>query len=199
MIRVLVSLSFACALWAVPASAQTRFDVGLLPGSTVTSDEGAALQFARATTYQATFAWRVWHNASVGVGLEVPFIASPAFDVTTPGRTLPKEYASLYLTPGVRVTLFPDRVVSVFGAAGAGYARYSESKLRVDGSPNPAQRDTNTNAFQFGGGVDVRALRWLGFRAEVRDLCTGARTFSIATPGGRVHNVVGSAGLVLRF
>ena len=199
MIRLLVLLSMAFVLWAVPASAQTRFDVGLLLGSTGTSDEGAALQFARATTYQATFAWRVWHNPSVGVAVEVPFIASPAFDVTTPGRTLPKEYASLYLTPGLRVTVFPDRVVSVFGAAGAGYARYSESKLRVDGSPNPAQRDTNTNAFQFGGGVDVRAVRWLGFRAEVRDLCTGARTFSIATPGGRVHNVVASGGFVLRF
>ena len=196
---VLVSLSVAFALWAVPASAQTRFDVGLLLGSTATSDEGTVLQFKRATTYQATFAWRVWRNQSVAVAVEVPFLASPTFEVVTPGRSLPKEYASLYLTPGVRVTLLPDKVVSVFGAAGAGYARYTESTFRVDGSPNPAQRDTNTNAFQFGGGVDVRALRWLGFRAEVRDLCTGARTFSIATPGGRVHNVVGSAGFVLRF
>lgn len=199
MIRLLVSLSMVGVLCAVPASAQTRVDVGLLLGSTVTSDEGAALQFARATTYQATLGWRLWNNAFVGVGLEVPFLASNAIDVTTLGRTLPKEYASLYLTPGVRVTVFPDRVVSVFGAVGAGYARYSESKLRVDDSPNPGQRDTNTDAFQFGGGVDVRALRRLGFRAEVRDLFTGARLFSISTPGKRVHNVVASGGLVLRF
>jgi len=199
MIRLFVLLSFAFVLCGVPASAQTRYDVGLLLGSTGTSDEGALLQFDRGTTYQATLAWRVWHNTSVRVAVEVPFIASPAFDVATPGRALPKEYASLYLTPGVRVTVLSDRIVSLFGAAGAGYARYSESKLRVDGSPNPAQRDTNTNAFQFGGGVDVRALRWLGLRAELRDLCTGARTFSISTPGGRVHNVVASGGFVLRF
>ena len=199
MIRLLVSLSVAFALWAVPASAQTRFDVGLLLGSTTTSDEGGVLQFDRGKTYQATVAWRVWHNDSVRVALEVPFIATPDFNVATSGRGLPKAYAALYLTPGVRVTLFPDRAVSVFGAAGAGYARYSESKLRLDGSPNPGQRDTNTNAFQFGAGVDVRALRWLGFRAELRDLCTGARTFSISTPGERVHNVVVSGGLVLRF
>lgn len=199
MIRLVVSLLFAFALLAVPASAQTRYDVGLLLGSTGTSDEGGVLQFDRGRTYQATFAWRVWNNAAARVAVEVPFIASPAFDVATPGRALPKEYASLYLTPGVRVTLLSDNVVSVFGAAGAGYARYSESKLRVDGSPNPAQQDTNTNAFQFGGGVDVRALRWLGFRAEVRDVWTGARTFSIAPPGGRVHNVVASGGFVLRF
>lgn len=196
--RSIVALLVLSA-WSAPAAAQTRFDVGLLLGSTKATDEGSALQFARATTYQAAFAWHVWGNDAVGISIEVPFIASPAFDVTTPGQSLPKEYASLYLTPGVRVTVLPSGVVSVFGAAGAGYARYSESKLRVDGSPNPAQRDTNTDAIQFGGGVDVRALRWLGFRAEVRDEFTGARNFSIATPGARVHNVVGSGGFVLRF
>ena len=185
--------------WSTPAFAQTRYDVGLLLGSTKASDEGSSLQFDRATTFQATFAWRVWQNDTVRVEIEVPFIASPKFEVTTQGRSLPKEYASLYLTPGVRVVAFPSSVVSVFGAVGAGYARYSESKLRVDGGPNPAQRDTNTDAIQFGGGLDVRALRWLGFRAEVRDVYTGARNFSIATPGARVHNVVGSGGLVVRF
>ena len=112
---------------------------------------------------------------------------------------LPKEYASLYLTPGVRVVAFPNHSVSVFGAVGAGYARSSESKLRADESPNPGQRDTNTDAIQFGAGIDIAALRRLGLRFEVRDLFTGARIFSIATPGSRVHNVVGSGGLVLRF
>ena len=185
--------------WGVSAAAQSRVDVGLLLGSTRASDEGAALQFDRATTYQATFAWRVWQNDALRVAIEVPFLASPKFEVATPGRSLPKEYASLYLTPGVRVVAYPVRAVSVFGAVGAGYARYSESKLRADGSPNPGQRDTNTDAIQFGAGIDIAALRRLGFRFEVRDLFTGARVFSLATPGARVHNVVGSGGLVLRF
>ena len=185
--------------WSAPVGAQSRVDVGMLLGSTKASDEGSALQFDRGTTYQATFAWRVWQNDAVAVAIEVPFLASPKFEVTTPGRSLPKEYASLYLTPGVRVVAFPGHVVSVFGAVGAGYARYSESKLRADESPNPGQRDTNTDAIQFGAGIDIAALRRLGFRFEVRDLFTGARLFSIATPGSRVHNVVGSGGLVLRF
>lgn len=199
MIRLSVLLSFAFALWALPASAQPRADVGLLLGSTTTSDQGTVLQFDRGRTYQATFAWRVWHNDSVRVAVEVPFLATPEFVVTTPGRSLPKEYASLYLTPGIRVTALADRAVSVFGAAGAGYARYSESKLRVDGSPNLVQQDTNTDAIQFGGGVDVRVRRWLGLRAEVRDLWTGARKFSIGPAGERVHNVVASGGFVLIF
>jgi hypothetical protein len=70
---------------------------------------------------------------------------------------------------------------------------------RRDGSPNPNQQDTNTSALQFGGGVNVRAWRWLGFRGEIRDMYTGARRFSIPTSGAAVHNVVGSGGLELRF
>ncbi|MCA1562659.1 MAG: hypothetical protein LC753_15555 [Acidobacteria bacterium] len=84
--------------------------------------------------------------------------------------------------------------MSLFGSVGAGYARYSESKERANGSSNPNQRDTNTGALQLGGGVDVRGRRWLGFRGEVRDVYTGPQNFSIATPHGNVHNVVVSGG-----
>ena len=181
------------------AIAQTRYDVGLLLGTTRTSEEGAALAFDNATTYQATFAWRIWGDSKAAVSIEVPFLASPAFTVATPGGSLPKEYAALYLTPGVRLTVHPNGPVSVFGSAGGGYARYSESKERANGSPNPNQRDTNTGAVQFGAGVDVRALRWLALRGEIRDLYTGARKFSIATPHNDVNNVVVSGGFVLRF
>ncbi|MBI1874202.1 MAG: outer membrane beta-barrel protein [Acidobacteria bacterium] len=201
MTKLWAGLAVAACVYVMPdaAFAQQRFDVGLMLGQTKTSDEGAALQFDPATAWQATFAWRVWANEAVRVSVEVPFLASPAFEVATPGRTLPKEYASLYLTPGVRVTLPANGPVSAFGSVGAGYARYSESKLRADGSPNPDQRDTNAGALQLDGGVDVRGFGWLGFRGEVRDVLTGARNFSIATPRGRVHNVTASGGLVLRF
>ena len=179
--------------------AQNRYDVGLLLGATKTSDEASVLEFDKGTTYQATFAWRISTGSRMAVSIEVPFIASPAFTVVTPGGLLPKEYAALYLTPGVRLAVLPTGPVFLFGSVGAGYARYSESKERANGSPNPNQRDTNTGALQLGGGVDVRALRWLAFRGEVRDVYTGARNFSIATPHGHVHNVVVSGGLVLRF
>lgn len=199
MVKRIAVAFVVLVLGAAPASAQSRFDVGLLLGSTQATDEGSVLQFDRGTTYQATFAWRFWQADGVSLSVEVPFIASPAFTVTTPGASLPLEYASLYLTPGLRVTIVPRAPVSFFGAAGAGYARYSESKLRADRGANPNQRDTNAGALQFGGGVDVRGFGWLGFRGEVRDVYTGARIFSLPTPGPRVHNVVASGGLVVRF
>ena len=198
--RLLIGIVTAVvALSSVEATAQSRVDVGLLLGSTRATDEGAVLQFDRATTFQATVAWRTWSSDTAQLSVEIPFIASPAFTLIPPRAGVPLEYASLYLTPGVRATWLPAGRVSLFGAVGAGYARYSESKLKADRSPNPDQLDTNTGALQFGDGVDVRGLRWLGFRGEVRDIYTGARRFSIAEPGPRVHNVIGSGGLVIRF
>lgn len=179
--------------------ADGRIDVGLLLGSTSTSNEGAVLRFDRARTYQATVAWRFFARERVALSIEVALLASPSFAVARAGGVLPKDYASLYLTPGVRVTLPVRRPISLFGTVGGGYARYSEAAVHVDGSPNQGQRDTNTGALQIGGGVDVRASQWLGFRGEIRDVYTGARRFSIPTPGSRTHNVIASAGLVLYF
>jgi opacity protein-like surface antigen len=183
-----------------PARGDERMDLGLMLGSTNATDASTALRFDRGLTYQATFAWRVWSSDDrVSLSIEVPFLASPAFGVMTADGSLPKEYASLYLTPGVRLTLPVRGPFSAFGAVGGGYARYSESKLRRDGSPNPAQQDTNTGALQYGGGINMRAWRWIGFRGEIRDVYTGARRFSIPTAGTAVHNVVVSGGLELRF
>jgi hypothetical protein len=186
-------------LCSTGGAAQTRFDVGLLFGSTRATDAGSVLTFDRGTTYQATFAFDVWRSDSAKLSIEVPFIASPAFTVLTSGGSLPLEYASLYLTPAARVTVLRKSPVSVFGSIGGGYARYSESMLRADRSPNPAQRDTNAGALEFGGGMDVRAFGWLGVRGEVRDIYTGSRNFSIQTPAPKVHNVIASGGLVVRF
>jgi hypothetical protein len=196
--RVIGTLFVVLSLHTAEAAGQGRFDVALLLGSTGATDAGPTLQFDRGKTYQATFAWRVWERDAVALAVEVPFITSPAFNVVRADRPT-YAYASLYLTPGVRVAAFPRRTVSVFGAVGGGYALYTEGQTRIDGAPNPQPRDTNTDAIQFGGGVDVRALQWLAFRGEVRDINTGARQFSIPTPHERVHNVIVSVGFLVGF
>jgi hypothetical protein len=116
-----------CVLTASAARGDDRVDVGLLLGSTRATDAGTALPFGRGLTYQATLAWRVWRNDRAAVSIEVPFLASSAFEVTATNNSLPKEYASLYLTPGVRLTVPLGGPIAAFGAVGAGYARYSES------------------------------------------------------------------------
>jgi hypothetical protein len=153
--------------------------------------------------YQATFAWRVWRNDRAAVSIEAPFLASPAFEVRVPGNSLPKEYASLYLTPGVRVTVPVRGALSAFVAGGAGYARYSESKLRRDDrAPTRASRTairvhcSSVAASTCGPGRGSASAARSMTSTRVH---TGARRFSIPTPGPPVHNVVVSTGLVLQF
>ena len=197
-LRTVAALWLTAALWSTPALAQHRFDVGLLGGWASATREGAVLEFDQSTTYQATLGWPVRRSGKVTLSIELPLFATPALGVKTPGSALPKEYASLFLTPGLRVSVFDTRRVVLFGTVGAGYARYSESRERVDKSPNPEQRDTNTGAFALGAGLEVRD-GWLGVRAEVRDVFTGPRQFSVAPPGPRVHNLLMSLGFAVRF
>ena len=196
------SVAVACvlvSLWSSPALAQRRSDIGLLGGWTKPSAEGSVMQFNFGTTYEVSFARRVWASDRIELAVEVPFLATNSLSIKTPGASLPREYAVLSLTPGVRVMLAPKRMVSVFGALGAGFAAYEESKLRADGTPNPGSQSNSTGAFSFGGGVDVRSGSWLGLRGEMRDVITGARRFSIPTPGDRAHHLVTTVGLVIRL
>jgi hypothetical protein len=82
-----------------------------------------------------------------------------------------------------------DTNAAVFGSAGGGYARYSESKERANGSPNPSQRDTNTGALRLGGGVDARALRWLATTCTTSwsrvDSCFVSESADALDRGGR--------------
>jgi hypothetical protein len=197
--RALIAAAFALAVCGGDAAAQDRADFGLLFGWTKTGSEGTTLAFHLGNTYEATIAWRVWRLAAADVAVELPFVAIPSFTTKTPGALLPKEHAALFLTPGARVTFMPKGFISVFGAVGGGYARYSESVLRADGGPNPAQLDTNAGAVAFGGGVTVRGGGWVNLRGELRDIYTGARRFSVAPPGDRVHNVVVSLGISVPF
>jgi hypothetical protein len=182
-----------------PCFAQSRADIGLLGGWTKPSDAGSVLQFNFGTVYEASFAKRILATDRVDVAVEVPFFAANSLTIKTPGAALPREYAALFLTPGVRLMVAPRRRISVFGALGGGFASYEESALRSDGGPNPARQTNSTGAVSFGGGVDVRSGSWLGLRGEVRDVVTGARRFSLATAGDGAQHVIVTLGLVIRL
>ena len=200
MRRAFVAITWlAMSLWVSSVSAQDRTDIGLLGGWTKPSAEGSVLQFNFGTTYEVSFARRVWSNDQIDVAIEIPFLATNSLSIKTPGASLPREYAGLSLTPGIRVMFAPRRMASVFVAVGGGFAAYEESRLRADGNPNVDSQSNRTGAVSFGGGVDVRSGSWLGLRGEIRDVMTGARRFSIPTPGERVHNLVTTLGLVFRF
>jgi hypothetical protein len=195
----LVAAFLVCACWSGTVFAQSRADVGLLGGWTKGSDEGTVLQFNYGTAYEASFAKRVLARDRIDVAVEIPFLATNSLSVKTPGASLPREYAALSLTPGIRVMFTPRRTTSPFVAIGGGFASYEESALREDGGPNPGHHTNTTGAVSFGGGVDVHTGSWLGLRGEVRDVVSGSRQFSIATPGERAHHLVVTLGFVIRL
>jgi hypothetical protein len=196
---ILAATTVVGALWSGPCFAQSPADIGLLGGWTKPSDEGSVLQFNFGTAYEASFAKRILASDRIDVAVEVPFVAANSLSIKTPGASLPREYAALFLTPGIRLMFAPRRQISAFGAIGGGFASYDESALRADGGPNPGRQTNSTGAISFGGGVDVRTRSWLGLRGEVRDIVTGARRFSLATPGGRAQHVIVTVGLVIRL
>ncbi|MGI8770397.1 MAG: hypothetical protein ACR2JE_03070 [Acidobacteriaceae bacterium] len=187
-----------------------RNEVGLLLGSNqvpVTLQGSKADQSGseihRGLAYQATFAhtWPIGH--AIDAGLEVPLIAIPSEDVRSPLPGVPGNYASLFITPGLRVCFLDDRRISPWAAVGGGYARFAESTTLVSGQPNLGPRGTNTGALQFGGGADfktpIRLLRPIDLRGEVRDFYTGLPHLQLPRSTSGQHNVVISGGFVVRF
>ena len=153
---------------------------------TSTLESGNALQF--------NYGYRFWGNSAVAISGEFHLLASPLREARGPS-TATRDYATLFLVPGVRVKFNPGGRVQPYGAVGVGYALYEQSMQTIGGQPNPAPRHVHEAALGYGGGLDVPVNRWLAIRGEVRDFYSGGSL----TSGIRQHNVVAGGGFVLRF
>jgi opacity protein-like surface antigen len=130
---------------------------------------------------------------------EINFLASPTREVSSSATAATHDFASLYVTPGVYVKLFPTARISPYGVIGGGYGDYEQSITRIDGQPNPAPRQLARGVFDFGAGVDVRVWRFVALRGEARDFFTGTPNYNIPSLSGGQHNVVATGGFVLRW
>lgn len=118
-----------------------------------------------------------------------------------------------FLTPDAQVKLFPRSRVSPYGFFGAGYARVVDVGI---GSLSPFRSrvfDNGTWALTYGGGVDVKVVRWFGIRGEVRGFYTGSNNFPaipelssvpLQTPStagnlDRRNTAIATVGLQFRF
>jgi len=130
---------------------------------------------------------------------EINFVASPLRDVSSSVNTATHDFASLYITPGLRVKFRPALRISPYAVIGGGYAGYEQSLTRIDGRPNQALRELARGVFDFGAGVDVHVWRFVALRGEARDFYTGSPGYNIATISGGQHNVVATGAFVLRW
>ncbi|MFN0169069.1 MAG: outer membrane beta-barrel protein [Bryobacteraceae bacterium] len=179
-----------------------RHEIGLTLGAligTAKDAPGGALDIGTGVAFQANYGYRFFGTGKVGLSGEVRLLASPLQEIESSTRTATRDYASLYVIPGVRVNFAPAARVSPFAAIGWGYALFEQSTNRIDGNPNAAPRFNHRGALAFGGGLDVRVWRFVSARWEVRDFYSGNPAFNTPVVGSGVHNIAAGGGLVFRF
>ncbi len=191
-------LTWTLLALAAPAWAQKHELAFTLGGTTNDLKTALSARVSSGKALQINYGYRVIGNDKFALSAEVHFLANPQRQVTG-SPTLTRDFASLYLTPGIRVKVNPKGRIQPFGTIGGGYALYEQSTLTVGGAPNNAPRHIDRGAFTFGGGADVRILRWLAVRGDIRDFYTGRPVLTLTTQNGQQHNVVASGGFVLRF
>jgi hypothetical protein len=187
---------------AVARETGARHEVGLTLGGLFGAERSGGatrLDLGSGVALQANYGYRIAGGETAALYGEVHFLANPLREVGSTDRTLTRDAATIFLTPGIRVKFFPNRGAAPYFAVGGGWSVYEQSVNTLGGSPNPASRLVNHGAFDYGGGVDFKFWRFVNLRAEVRDFYAGAPSYNTTAIRGGQHNVVAGGGLVLRF
>ena len=200
-IRVVLLLPMAIVLCSGQEQApknELGFTLGGIPSlSRSTSQE--SLDPGAGTALGVNYGRRFVSGTKVALYGEVNLLANPQRDVTSNIGSATKNFASLYITPGVRLKFFPTSAISPYAVVGGGYADYEQSTTRLDGQPNSTSRELARGVFDFGAGVDVHVWRWIALRGEARDFYTGSPAYNVATISGGQHNVAIGGGFVVRW
>jgi hypothetical protein len=162
-------------------------------GTAPSLDAGAGMAF------EINYSRRVANLQAVAIYGEVEFLASPSRQISSVNTALTHDFASLYVTPGIRVSLLPGARISPFAVIGGGYGDYEQSTALINGKPNPAPRERSVGVFDFGGGVDFRVFRFLALRGSIRDFYTGSPDYNLSSISGSQHNVAATGSIVLRW
>jgi hypothetical protein len=201
-------LFLVIATVTVPARAQSQepgqnqeltFSLGGIPGQTRNFQGSAgAAQISADRSFGINYGHRFLGAKIAALYGELEFVAIPNRALTAASATVPQNYASLYLTPGVRLKFLPGSRLSPWAAIGGGYGLYQQSAQLSNGQ-NTTNKFLNRGVFEYGGGLDYRLFRFIGLRGEVRDFFSGNPNLNAALNSSTQHNVVASGGIILRF
>jgi len=198
-------LVVVCAFVA-PAAAQKNELSGIL-GRTFIADQGISgapsydpyLRFGEGLTFEVNYARRVLEGNLWSVALEVPFVVDPVEKVHSEQDLTPKQYASFFVTPAARLSVFPEQAVSPWVSFGGGFGYFHESSTLEFGEANPGKTGTSTGVLQGGVGLDVRISRHFTLRGEGRDFWSGVPQLNVDTGKSREHNIFAGGGIVWHF
>jgi hypothetical protein len=204
-LRLLVFLALAmlAPTFPVQALAQSN-DITLSLGGTLSQSRGFRSPTTGATQTSADISLGVNYgrrflDAEVAeLYGEIESVALPNRGLTAATATVPQNYASLYVAPGLQLKVLPSARLSPWFAVGGGYALYEQS-AKLSNGQNTTNKFLSRGVFDFGGGLDYKVFRFLGLRGEVRDFLSGNPNLNVALSSSTQHNVVASGGINVRF
>ena len=179
-------------------------------GRTFISDQGISgptaplvnpfVRSGEGLTFEVNYSRYFIFNPVFAVSGEVPAVFNLDEDLGSGSAVVPPGYRQIFVTPSVRVNLFPGTAVSPWVSFGGGVGHFSESsQLIYSGGPNPG-KSTTSGVIQGGLGLDVKFWRRFSIRGEVRDFWSGEPDFPLANTGKtRQHNFFVGGGVVWHF
>ena len=157
------------------------------------------VNIGRGLAFQGNYGRRLHTTDLLGFTVEVPVVYLPDQDLLSSNDLVPADYKALFVTPGVRVNLFPNTLLSPWGSVGGGLGHFTTSKNGVFNVLKVPGKSTSTGVFEFGVGLDVKVWRSLKFRGEVRDFYSGVPDLNVVQGRTRMHNFIGGGGVVWMF
>src|SRR5260370_6575489 len=118
---------------------------------------------------QVNYGRRFLNSDKAALYGEINFLASPLREVSTSVTTATRDFASLYVTPGIRVKFLPASRISPYAVVGGGYADYGASAALFYGRPHPVDRQLAPADFALRPSAEVQGARLFALRWEARD------------------------------
>ena len=154
-------------------------------------------------TFEVDYSRRLFATPIFSVSGEVPAVFNLDEDLGSGSDVVPSDYKQIFVTPAVRLNLFPSTAVSPWVSFGGGFGYFSESKNLNYYGTNPGGSSTS-GVIQGGLGLDVnpftKRFSRFGFRGEVRDFWSGTPDLPLADTGKtRQHNYFLGGGVIWHF
>lgn len=206
MLLLAASLAFA-------QDQQPKNEIAIGVGRTFVSDQGIpntnffdnTVHSGKGLSFNFLYARQLkfFKFADSALGIELPVIYNPDEDLNFGLDAVPKQYASVFATPAVRVSFLRNFLISPWVSLGGGVGYFAASKDLVFFGSNPGPRIKTTGVMHGGIGFDVplpwRKLRDIRFRFEARDNWSGEPPINVNTGHTREHNYYVGGGAVFRF
>jgi hypothetical protein len=205
---VLAVLAVTMSILGASASAQDEKNelTGMI-GRTFISDQGIQgatyfnpfVRSGKGLTFEVNYARVLFSTPIYALSGEVPAVFNLDEKLNSGSNVVPSSYKQIFITPSVRLNLFPATAVSPWVSFGGGFGHFSENDTLLYGGPNPGG-STTSGVIQGGLGLDVRVWHRFSIRGQVRDFWSGTPSLPLADTGKtRQNNYFVGGGVIYHF